>query len=146
VIVGAKISRTTFYRLLADREDRFVEVVAHEWARARSLAVTAYEQKSDWCDGLRVALGAILADMDRRHSLARLCIVDAPTAGPRMVRLIAEMRRELARALDIAASSSGTVRTSPSSPPRRSFHASSGFFRCGCSTARNRSRLCSGRS
>ncbi len=86
VVARAGISRRAFYELYADREECLLD--AFEWGLrlAGAEMYAAYSRASRWQDGVRAALGALLALLDREPALARLCIVYALGAGEEVLR------------------------------------------------------------
>lgn len=100
VITRAKVSRKTFYDLFEDREDCFLAVFDEAVERIAVLASEAHAEQSNWRDGVRAGLLAILSFMDDQPALARICIVEALGAGPRVlesrVRVIERLKRVVA--------------------------------------------------
>ncbi len=100
VIGRAKVSRKTFYDVFADREDCFLaafdQAIAHDGALVRE----AYGQQSGWREGIRSALARLLTLLDEEPGLARVCIVEALGAGPRVLRRRAQVLDELAKVID----------------------------------------------
>jgi AcrR family transcriptional regulator len=86
VVARAGISRRAFYELYTDREECLLG--AFEWGLrlAGAEMYAAYSRASRWQDGVRAALGALLALLDREPALARLCIVYALGAGEEVLR------------------------------------------------------------
>jgi AcrR family transcriptional regulator len=100
VIGRAKVSRKTFYDVFLDREDCFLAALNEAIERVETLAVEAYEGESSWREGTRAGLTAILAFMQAEPGLARLCIVEALAAGPRVLARRGELLRQLERVID----------------------------------------------
>jgi AcrR family transcriptional regulator/DNA-binding MarR family transcriptional regulator len=100
VIGRARVSRKTFYDVFRDREDCFLAAFDEGAARARAVAVEAYEQESGWRDGIRAALAGLLVLIDERPDLARLCVVEAPAAGDALLERREELLAELAEVID----------------------------------------------
>jgi len=100
VIARSRISRRTFYDAFADLEDCFLAAFEQTVARHRELAVTAYAGQRGWRSGMRAGLLSVLTLMDEERGLARMCVVDALVAGPRVLESRAEMLGELAHAID----------------------------------------------
>lgn len=100
VITRAKVSRKTFYDLFEDREDCFLAVFDEGIERIGALAGEAYAEQSSWRDAVRAGLLAILSFMDDQPALARICVVDALGAGPRVLesraRVIEQLKRVVA--------------------------------------------------
>lgn len=100
VIGRAKVSRKTFYDVFLDREDCFLAALNEAIARIEVLAVDAYEQETSWRESTRAGLTAILAFMQAEPGLARLCIVEALGAGPRVLARRGELLKQLERIVD----------------------------------------------
>ncbi len=83
------MSRKTFYDLFHDREDCFVAAYEQAFSGARATVVEAYEQKTTWREGVRAALGRLLALMDEHPGLTRMCVVHSLAGGERV-----QLRRE----------------------------------------------------
>jgi AcrR family transcriptional regulator len=97
----AGVSRRTFYDMFEDREDCFLAVFNDAIARAENIANTAYEQAQDgWRESIRAGLGALLGFFDDEPLLASLLVVDALSAGPRVLARRAEILRSLAWVLE----------------------------------------------
>jgi AcrR family transcriptional regulator len=100
VIGRAHVSRRTFYELFRDREDCFLAVFEETVEKARPELATAYEAGGSWSEGVRGSLARLLALIDAQPTLARVCIVDALGAGPRVLARRAAYLAELADVLD----------------------------------------------
>jgi AcrR family transcriptional regulator len=85
VIQRAKVSRKTFYEVFLDREDCFAALFEQAIARAGARVSRAYEAQSTWREGIRAAMAEILMFIDEEPAYARLCVVDALAAGPRIL-------------------------------------------------------------
>src|ERR1700722_1668017 len=85
VIGRAKVSRKTFYDVFEDREDCFLAAFDQAIAQLEKLVSEAYTKESSWRDGIRAGLLVLLAFMDEEPGLARLCVVEALGAGPRVL-------------------------------------------------------------
>jgi AcrR family transcriptional regulator len=95
VIGRAKVSRKTFYDVFVDREDCFLAAFDEAIDRAGALVSEAYERESTWRDGVRAGLVTLLAFLDAEPGLAKLCIVEALGAGPRVLARRAEVLETL---------------------------------------------------
>lgn len=100
VISRAKVSRKTFYDVFIDREDCFLAAFDQTIARARTRVTEAYARQQDWREGIRAALEALLELMEREPGLARLAVVEALAAGPRVLESRSAVLAELAGAVD----------------------------------------------
>lgn len=97
VIARAKVSRKTFYDLFEDREDCFLAVFDQTVERVGALAAQAHAEHSSWRDGVRAGLLAMLSFMDEHPALARICVVEALGAGPRVLERRAKAIEALKR-------------------------------------------------
>jgi AcrR family transcriptional regulator/DNA-binding MarR family transcriptional regulator len=113
ITTDAGVSRRTFYDIFEDREDCFLAAFDEAVARARVLMLTAYEQKRGWRERTRAALLALLALLDDEPGVARLLVVDALKAGPRIQQRRAAILKEVSRALHEQGSSERTGRELP---------------------------------
>jgi AcrR family transcriptional regulator len=113
VIGRAKVSRKTFYDVFADREDCFLAALEQAIAQARAPLREAYEQEPGWRDGVRSGLTALLMFLDDEPGLARLCLVDALGAGPRVLERRAQVLEELAEVVDRGRFVTSAVREPP---------------------------------
>ncbi len=100
VIGQAKVSRKTFYDVFLDREDCFLAAFEHAIAQVRGLVVEASALESGWQEGIRAGLAQLLRFMDEEPGLARLCVVEALSGGPRALEARARVLGELAEAID----------------------------------------------
>ncbi len=83
VVDRSGVSRRTFYELFTDREDCFLAAFDEGIARVASAVAPAYEQASEWSEGIREGLISLLGLLDEEPALARLLIVESLAAGPR---------------------------------------------------------------
>lgn len=113
VIGRAKVSRKTFYEVFADREDCFLAVFEQVVDRARRLVCKAGAQEQGWRESMRAGLARLLWFMDQEPSLARLCVVEALSAGPRVLQSRARVLGELAAVIDRGREAGGAVREPP---------------------------------
>jgi AcrR family transcriptional regulator len=102
VIRRARVSRKTFYGLFDDRDDCMVAAFETALAEGRAIALDAYARESNWCDGVRAALAALLASMDQKPELAELLLVEVFAAGETVMERRAEVLAELAQIIDHA--------------------------------------------
>lgn len=100
ITAAAKVSRSTFYELFADRDACFLAVFEHAVSLARSLASEAYASERDWREGIRSALACVLAAMQRQPALARVGVIEALAAGEQVLERRALTLDELARVID----------------------------------------------
>jgi AcrR family transcriptional regulator len=108
---GARVSRRTFYDLFEDREDCFLAVFDDAMARVTALVVGAYEgETGGWRERVRAALGALLVFLDEEPGLGSLLVVDALSAGPRVLERRAGILEGLSGVLGEGASLSNGAR------------------------------------
>ncbi len=114
VIGRAKVSRKTFYDVFADREDCFLAAFEQAIAQARLPLREAYQRETGWRDGIRSGLATLLIFMDDEPGLAKLCVVEALGAGPRVLEQRAQVLQELAEVIDRGRSVTNATREPPS--------------------------------
>ncbi|HXA55600.1 MAG TPA: TetR family transcriptional regulator [Solirubrobacteraceae bacterium] len=112
VIARARVSRKTFYDLFEDREDCFLAVFDRAIDQIGALVGEAYERESNWRDGLRAGLLAMLRFMDEEPGFARICVVEALGGGPRVLKRRSQALAQLMPVIDHG-------RTSPGAHPAR---------------------------
>jgi AcrR family transcriptional regulator/DNA-binding MarR family transcriptional regulator len=113
VIGRAKVSRKTFYDVFVDREDCFLAAFDLAIAQASALAGEAYQSEQGWRDGIRSGLARLLMFLDDEPGLAKLCVVEALGAGPRVLERRAQVLETLATTIDRGRA----VTTATSEPP-----------------------------
>lgn len=113
VIGRAKVSRKTFYDVFADREDCFLAALEQSVGQVGKLVREAYEREPAWRDGVRAGLTELLVFLDEEPALARLCLVEALGAGPRVLERRAEMLEDLAEIVDRGRFVTNAVREPP---------------------------------
>jgi AcrR family transcriptional regulator len=100
VIARARVSRKTFYDVFADREDCFLAALEQAVAEARGLVKRAYESEGGWRDGVRAGLAELLFFFDEHPAVARIVLVEALGAGPRVLERRAKVLDEVANVVD----------------------------------------------
>src|ERR1700684_3273153 len=85
VIGRARVSRKTFYDLFEDREDCFLAAFDQAVDQLGGQVLDAYRAESGWREGIRAGLLALLRFMDDEPGLAKMCVVEALGAGPRVL-------------------------------------------------------------
>ncbi len=113
VIGRAKVSRKTFYDVFTDREDCFLAALEEAAAQIAGLVREAYEHESAWRDGMRAGLTELLLFLDEEPALARLLLVEALGAGPRVLERRAAVLEDLAEAVDRGRLETSAVREPP---------------------------------
>ncbi len=107
VIARARVSRKTFYDLFEDREDCFLAVFDQAVEQISTLVSEAYLREDGWRDGLRAGVLAMLRFMDDEPGLARICVVEALGAGPRVLKRRTQVLAQLREVVDQGRSSVG---------------------------------------
>ena len=100
VIARARLSRKTFYEVFGGREHCFLAAFEDAVDEAARIVRAAYAREASWRDGVRSALAALLELMDAEPVRARICVVEALAAGPRVLAYRAGVLSELAEAVD----------------------------------------------
>jgi AcrR family transcriptional regulator len=113
VIGRAKVSRKTFYDVFADREDCFLAALEQAVGQVGKGLRDAYEREPAWRDGVRAGLTELLVFLDEEPALARLCLVEALGAGPRVLERRAQLLEELAEIVDRGRFVTSAVREPP---------------------------------
>jgi AcrR family transcriptional regulator len=114
VISRAKVSRKTFYDVFVDREDCFRATFEQAIAQARVPVLEAYEHERGWREGVRAGLARLLLFMDEEPGLARLCVLEALGAGPRVLEVRARVLDEVAVVIDRGRTTGAGTREPPS--------------------------------
>jgi AcrR family transcriptional regulator/DNA-binding MarR family transcriptional regulator len=96
---GARVSRRTFYDVFEDREDCFLAVFEDALAQVAELVIPAYAGEQDWHERARAALAVLLGLLDEEPGMCSLLIVDALSAGPRVLEHRAEVLKQLGEIL-----------------------------------------------
>jgi AcrR family transcriptional regulator/DNA-binding MarR family transcriptional regulator len=113
VIARARVSRKTFYDVFADREDCFLAALEQVIAHASQLVRRAYAREDAWRDGVRAGLAELLAFFDEEPALARIVLVEALGAGPRVLERRADLLDALATVVDRGRFATSVVREPP---------------------------------
>jgi AcrR family transcriptional regulator len=113
VIARARVSRKTFYDVFADREDCFLAALDQAVAQARRLVKLAYESESAWRDGVRAGLAELLFFFDEQPAVARIVLVEALGAGPRVLERRAKVLDEVAKVVDRGRLATSAAREPP---------------------------------
>ncbi|HZL48876.1 MAG TPA: helix-turn-helix domain-containing protein [Solirubrobacteraceae bacterium] len=81
----AGVSRGTFYELFEDREDCFLAAFDDSIIRIASVAAPAYEGEQRWEERVRAGLTSMLECIGGGPGLGSLPVVEALSAGPRVL-------------------------------------------------------------
>ncbi len=96
----AGMSRRTFYELFEDREACLVALLEDTVGAIEEELAHASLDGLPWRERVRGGLWAILCFLDREPALARVCVVHALRAGPRVQELRRQIFTRLERVLD----------------------------------------------
>jgi AcrR family transcriptional regulator len=96
----ARVSRRTFYELFANREECLAAVLEGVVGMVEAELAAAGLDRLGWRERVRVGLWTILSFFDREPMLARVCVVQALCAGPRVLERREEVLSRLAGAVD----------------------------------------------
>lgn len=94
------VSRRTFYELFSDREDCLLAAFDQAVARLGDMVASEYTGEGRWRERIRAALALLLRQFDTEPDVARLCVVEAPRAGPVLLERRRQVLDALARAVD----------------------------------------------
>lgn len=86
VVWRAGVSRKTFYELFESKDDCFAAAYDHWSTWLLDDTLSAFDTQTGWVDRLRAALVVLLGDLAREPDAARLCFVEAITAGEEAAR------------------------------------------------------------
>ncbi|HEY5261714.1 MAG TPA: TetR family transcriptional regulator, partial [Solirubrobacteraceae bacterium] len=100
VIARAGVSRRLFYELFADIEDCLLATFDWGVEQARGVMVEAYTAETDWREGIRAGLAALLRFFDEQPLIAQLCVVHAAGGGPRVLEYRSRVMGELCEVVD----------------------------------------------
>ncbi|HEY3759340.1 MAG TPA: TetR/AcrR family transcriptional regulator [Solirubrobacteraceae bacterium] len=98
ITARARVSRRTFYELFEDREACVAALIEDTLALLEEELERAALQGLPWRDRVRGGLAVILGFFDREPTLARVCVVQALSSGP---RILERRERILARLADV---------------------------------------------
>jgi AcrR family transcriptional regulator len=96
---GARVSRRTFYDVFQSREDCFVAAFEDGLARAARCVGEGYGAGGDWAARVRGALMGLLGFFGEEPQVASLLVVDALSAGSRVLERRAEVLRTVSARL-----------------------------------------------
>jgi AcrR family transcriptional regulator len=96
----AGVSRRTFYELFSDREACLLAAFDQATGQITHKLAPAYTSEGRWRERIRLALSLLLEHLDQEPDIARLCIVEAPRAGPDVLERRRHALEALAAAID----------------------------------------------
>jgi AcrR family transcriptional regulator/DNA-binding PadR family transcriptional regulator len=96
----AGVSSRTFYECFSDREDCFLAAFNHAVDGLELEARAGWESQLGWTARIRGALAVLLMVLDREPALARLVVVEALSAGPRVLARRAGVLESMAGVVD----------------------------------------------
>lgn len=100
ITAGAGISRRTFYEQYEHREDCFLDLFEEVATRARGVVQEAAAGHESWRERIRAGLLALLVFIDEEPALGALLVVDALSAGPRVLERRARELERLSKIID----------------------------------------------
>jgi AcrR family transcriptional regulator len=100
ITARAKVSRRTFYELFEDREACLVTLIEGVLGLVEDELGRAGLEGLSWVERVRGGLVVILGFFDREPALARMCVVQALSSGPRMLERRQAVLARLAGVLD----------------------------------------------
>jgi AcrR family transcriptional regulator len=84
IVRRAKVGYATFYKNYADKEECFLALFDAAVDRAVRQVEDAYEREAGpWPDRVGAGLGALFAEIAAHPNVARACMVEALTVGPK---------------------------------------------------------------
>jgi len=84
VVRRARVGYATFYKHFADKEEAFLALLDTATERTAYEVEEAFDREDGpWPDKVGAGLGALLERVAAHPDVARACLVEAPTAGPR---------------------------------------------------------------
>lgn len=113
LISRARVSRKTFYELFGDFDDCLLGALEHAVERTAAVVVPRYRVAGPWRHRMRSALTALLGFWDAEPALARLCVVEALGAGPRVLRWRATVLRLIIDAVEDGRNDARAVQEPP---------------------------------
>jgi AcrR family transcriptional regulator len=109
----AGVSRRTFYELFEDREACLLAAFDQAIERITQQVAPVYTSDGRWRERVRGALSLLLECFDAEPDVARLCVVEAPRAGPDVL----ERRRHVLEGLTAAVDEGRAESRAGSEPP-----------------------------
>ncbi len=100
VSARAGMSTKTFYDLFANSEDCFLGVFDRAVEELTAAVAPAWTGQDEWVERVRAALIVLLASLERDPALARVVVVEALAAGPRVLARRAEVLDRVAQFID----------------------------------------------
>lgn len=121
IVKRARVSYKTFYKHYANKEEAFIDLFDQTIAATRRRVSEALAASPDaWPERVALALRVFFADILTDPLIARACLVEGPTAGPRLaaryeevakafIPILREGRRENATAAELPGSIEDTL-------------------------------------
>jgi AcrR family transcriptional regulator len=100
ITARAKVSRRTFYELFEDREACVVALIEDVLGLLEDELAQAELNSLSWCERVHGGLVVILGFFDREPALARVCVVQSLSSGPRVLERRQEILTRVASVLD----------------------------------------------
>jgi AcrR family transcriptional regulator len=100
IISRARVSRSSFYALFADRDECLAAILsAAAGSVARELAAAGVRDLP-WSERVRAMLLAVLEFFDRERAVARVCVLESLRGSPRVLERRAQLLAQVAATLD----------------------------------------------
>jgi len=103
VVQRARVPRTAFYQLFADRDDALCTLVGNAFERTRSHVIQSAEAESGWQHQTKAGLHALLTLFEAEPELARLCLIHSRVPARGMQSRRRAILKEVARHIDAGA-------------------------------------------
>jgi AcrR family transcriptional regulator len=100
ITARARVSRRTFYELFGDREACMIALLENILGMIENEIRAAGLDGAGWRERVRGGLGAILSFFDREPVLARICVVQALSSGPKVLERHVQILAGLASVVD----------------------------------------------
>jgi AcrR family transcriptional regulator len=100
ITARARVSRRTFYDLFKSREECLAAILDEVAGTVGEELARAGLEGLPWRERVRLGLWTILGFLDREPALARVCVVQAQCADPRLLRRREELLAQLAAVVD----------------------------------------------
>lgn len=117
VVAAAGVSRRTFYEMFENVSECFDDAASLAFEQARGVAIEAWRSaEGSWHEGVRAALGSLLAIFDEQPEIACVLLIEWQHGGESAQRRRSEAMGRLAEALDRARYEDAGSESRPPSP------------------------------
>jgi AcrR family transcriptional regulator len=100
IVARARVSRSAFYELFADRDECLAAIIDQAEATVERELAQADVASLLWSERVRTTLAVILGLLDLQPAQARVCIIETLRAGPAVLERRQQVMSRLAAALD----------------------------------------------